>query len=178
MVEAIQEDGTPTWLNQIRGRFLHPADESFSKYANVSLGEDDEDDPVDPIREEVVVLSSESSDESPEGLTSHCARSGTAQGGVDEPIHEVAGDDAEMPVDPSAQLETRKKAKTDKSVGGEKKVEGKTADTSRKRPSTLPCLDYVVVSDMLSGLGVGEKTRESDPDDGATLTELMRKKAL
>ncbi|KAJ0540042.1 hypothetical protein HanHA300_Chr08g0293681 [Helianthus annuus] len=177
MVEAIQEDGMPVWLDQIRGRFLHPSDESFSKYANVALGKDDEDDPVDPIREEVVVLSSGSSDKSPEGLTSHCARACT-QGGVDEPIHEVVGDDAEMPVDPSAQLETRKKAKTDKSMRGEKKGEGKTAGTSRKRPSTLPCLDYVVVSDTLSGLGAGEKTRESDPDDRATLTEHMRKKAL
>ncbi|KAJ0622338.1 hypothetical protein HanIR_Chr01g0018881 [Helianthus annuus] len=36
MVEAIQEDGKPTWLNQIRGRFLHPTDESFTKYASVS----------------------------------------------------------------------------------------------------------------------------------------------
>ncbi|KAJ0641010.1 hypothetical protein HanLR1_Chr16g0622261 [Helianthus annuus] len=138
MVEAIQEEGTPTWLDQIRGRFLHPSDESFSKYANV------------------VVLSSGSSDESPEGVTSHCARAGTAQGVVDEPIHEVGGDDAEGPVDPSAQLETRKKARTDKSVRGEKKVEGKTADTSR----------------------VGVRTRESEPDDRATLTEHMRKKAL
>ncbi|KAJ0482841.1 hypothetical protein HanIR_Chr13g0658341 [Helianthus annuus] len=177
MVEAIQEDGTPTWLSQIRGRFLHPSDESFSKYANVALGEDDEDDPVNPIREEVVVLSSGSSDKSPEGLTSHCARAGTAQGGVDEPIQEVVGDDAEMPVDPSAQLERRKEAKTDKSERGEKRQEGKTAGTSRKRPSTLPCLDYVVVSDTLSGLGVGVKARESDPDDQSTLTDMMRKNA-
>ncbi|KAM0016869.1 hypothetical protein Hdeb2414_s0028g00701551 [Helianthus debilis subsp. tardiflorus] len=180
MVEGIQEDGKPTWRNQIRGRFLHPTDESFSKYANVALGEDDEDDSVDPIREEVVVLSSGSSDQTPEGLTSHCARAGTTQAGVEEPVHEVVDgdDDAEMPVDPSAQLEARKKARTDKSERREKRAKGKAAGTSRKRPSTLPCLDYVVVSDTLSGLGVGEKTRESDPGDSATLTEHMRKKAL
>ncbi|KAJ0764930.1 hypothetical protein HanPI659440_Chr08g0297721 [Helianthus annuus] len=91
MVEAIQEDGKPTWLNQIRGRFLHPSDESFSKYANVALGEDDEDDPIDPIRVEVVVLSSGSSDRSSEGLTSRCARAGTAQATVNELVHEVVG---------------------------------------------------------------------------------------
>ncbi|KAJ0860434.1 hypothetical protein HanRHA438_Chr13g0623631 [Helianthus annuus] len=47
-----------------------------------------------------------------------------------------------------------------------------------KRPSTLPFLDYVVVSDTLSGLGAGEKRVGHDPDDNATLTEMMKKKAL
>ncbi|KAJ0818625.1 hypothetical protein HanPI659440_Chr00c01g0704611 [Helianthus annuus] len=153
MVEAIQEDGKQTWLNQIRGRFLHPSDESFTRYASVSFGEDDEDDPIDPIREEVVVLSSESSDRSSEGLTSRCARARTAQAAANEPVHEVVGDDAEIPVAPAAQVETRKKTKADKSEKGEKRVEGKTT-------------------------GVGEKAHVSDPDDRATLTEHMRKKAL
>ncbi|KAM0065038.1 hypothetical protein Hdeb2414_s0003g00110111 [Helianthus debilis subsp. tardiflorus] len=95
-------------------------------------------------------------------------------------MHEVLDDaaDAEMPVDSSAQLETRKKAKTDTSERRKEKAEGRTAGTSRKRPSTLCCLDYVVVSDTLSGLGVGEKTWESDSDDQSTLTDHMRKKAL
>ncbi|MFS7926504.1 hypothetical protein Hanom_Chr04g00297821 [Helianthus anomalus] len=75
-------------------------------------------------------------------------------------------------------LEPRKKARTDKSGRKEGKAEGKAAGSSRKQPSTLPCLDYVVVSDTLSGLGVGERSRESDSDDSATLTEHMRKKAL
>ncbi|KAJ0466684.1 hypothetical protein HanIR_Chr14g0674921 [Helianthus annuus] len=104
MVEAIQEDGKPTWLNQIRGRFLHPTDESFTKYASVSLG--------------------------------------TAQAAVNEPVHEVLDDDAEIPVDSSAQVESRKKRKADKPEKGEKRVEGKTAGTFRERPSTLPFLDY------------------------------------
>ncbi|KAJ0696327.1 hypothetical protein HanLR1_Chr10g0355831 [Helianthus annuus] len=178
MVEAIQEDGKPTWLDQIRGRFLHPSNESFSKYANVSLGEDDGDDPVDPIREEVVVLSSGSSDESLGGLTSYYARAGTAQGGVDEPIQEFVGDDVETPVAPSSHVEARKKAKADKSDKGEKRVEGKTTGIFCDRPSALPFLDYVVVSDTLSGLGAGEKPSGSDPEDRATLSEHMRKKAL
>ncbi|KAJ0940136.1 hypothetical protein HanRHA438_Chr02g0079991 [Helianthus annuus] len=132
MVEAIQEDGKPAWLDQIRGRFLHPSDESFARYANVALGEDDEDDPIDPFREEVVVLSSGSSDKSFEGLTSRCARAGTAQAVVNEPVHEVVGDDAEVSVDLSAQVETRRKTKADKPEKGEKRVEGKTAGTSQK----------------------------------------------
>ncbi|KAJ0879816.1 hypothetical protein HanRHA438_Chr10g0455891 [Helianthus annuus] len=153
MVEVIQEDGKPTWLDQIRSRFLHPSDESFTKYASVALGEDDEDDPIDPIREEVVA-------------------------DANEPVHEVVGDDVEISVAPAAQVETRKKTKADKPEKGEKRVEGKTTGTFRERHSTLPFLDYVVVSDTLSGLGVVERPRGSDPDDRATLMEHMRKKSI
>ncbi|KAM0067653.1 hypothetical protein Hdeb2414_s0002g00063841 [Helianthus debilis subsp. tardiflorus] len=179
MVEAIQENGKPTCLDQIRGRFLHPTDESLSRYASEVLGEEVWNDTVDPGREEVIVLSSGSSDQNLEGLTSLCARASTAQGDATEPVHEVVGDDddAEIPVDPSAQLEPRKKARTNKSGRKEGKTEGKAAGSFRKPPSTLPCLDYVVVSDTLSGLGVGERSRESDPDDSATLTEHLKKKA-
>uniref|UniRef100_A0A251U0U4 Uncharacterized protein n=1 Tax=Helianthus annuus TaxID=4232 RepID=A0A251U0U4_HELAN len=147
-------------------------------YAAVALGEDAEDDFVGLTREQVVVLSSSSSGNSLEGLTSHSARAGVAHAAVDELVQEVVGDDVEVSVDPSAQLETRKKAKTDKSGRKEEKAEGKAAGSSRKRSSILPCLDYVVVCDTLSGLGVGERARESDPDDSVTLTEHMRKKAL
>ncbi|KAJ0951066.1 hypothetical protein HanPSC8_Chr02g0055601 [Helianthus annuus] len=110
MVEAIQADGNPTWLEQIHDRFLHPTDVS------------------------------------------------TVPGGVAEAVHGFAkdDDDAEASVDPSAQLETRKKARTEKSVRREEKKEGGAAGSSRKQPSTLPYLDYVVVSDTLSGLGPGE----------------------
>ncbi|KAJ0682854.1 hypothetical protein HanPI659440_Chr16g0652001 [Helianthus annuus] len=178
MVEAIQEDGKPTWLEQIRPHFLHPTNDSFVTYANVVLGEPDEDDPVGPTREEVVVLSSGSSGRSFGDLTSHSARAGPAQGVVNEPVQEIVGDDDDVPVDPCAQLETRRKTKANKPEKGEKRVEGKTVGTSRKRPSTLPFLDYVVLSDTFSGLGTGEKPRGSDPDDRATLTEHMKKKAL
>ncbi|KAJ0924565.1 hypothetical protein HanPSC8_Chr05g0229561 [Helianthus annuus] len=178
MVEAIQEDGKPTWLDQIRSRFLHPTNESLAAYANVALGEDDEDDAIDPTREEVVVLSSGSSDRSFEGLTSRYARTGPARGAVNEPVNEPVGDDVEVPVEPTGQLETRRKTKANKPEGKEKGAKGKTTETPRKRPSTLPVLDYIVVSDTLSGLGVGDKHRRSDPDDRATLTEMMRKKAL
>uniref|UniRef100_A0A251TRA1 Putative transposase (Putative), gypsy type n=1 Tax=Helianthus annuus TaxID=4232 RepID=A0A251TRA1_HELAN len=158
MVEAIQADGHPTWLEQIRGRFLHPTDESLSRYADEVLGEDVWDDFVDWGREEVIVLSSGSSDPNVGDLTSHYARAGTAPGGVADPVHEIVGDDddAEASVDPSAQLETRKKARTDKSGRREEKPESKGAGSSR----------------------VGEKSQQSDPDDGATLSEHMKKKAL
>ncbi|KAJ0845553.1 hypothetical protein HanRHA438_Chr15g0715001 [Helianthus annuus] len=180
MVEAIQADGNPTWLEQIHDRFLHPTDASLSGYANEVLGEDDEDDLVDSGREEIVILSSGSSDQDVEDLISHSARAGTVPGGVAEAVHGFAedDDDVEASVDPSAQLETRKRARTEKSVRREEKKEGGAGGSSRKQPSTLPYLDYVVVSDTLSGLGPGEVRQGSDPDDKATLTEHMKKKAL
>ncbi|KAJ0660937.1 hypothetical protein HanOQP8_Chr14g0543171 [Helianthus annuus] len=158
MVEAIQADGNPTWLDQIRGRFLYPTDESLNRYVAEVLGEDVLNDPVEPGREEVIVLSSESSDQNFEDLTSRCARAGTAQGDAVEPVHEVVGadDDVEVLVDPSTQLESRKKARTDRSGRREGKPEGKAAGSSR----------------------VGERSQQSDPDDSATLTEHMKKKAL
>ncbi|KAJ0866001.1 hypothetical protein HanRHA438_Chr12g0546821 [Helianthus annuus] len=112
------------------------------------------------------------------GLTSHCPHAGPAQGAAHEPVNEPVDDDVEIPVETADQLETRKKTKAGKPERKEKRAEGKATESPRKRPSTLPILDYVVVSDKLSGLGAGEKHRGSDPDDSATLTEMMRKKAL
>ncbi|KAJ0523241.1 hypothetical protein HanIR_Chr10g0491591 [Helianthus annuus] len=122
MFEAIQADGNPTWLDQIRGRFLHPTDESLGRYANEVLGEDACDD----------------------------------SGEVAEPVLGVDDDNEETAVDPSVQLETRKRSRTSKSGKKEGRTEGKAAGSSR----------------------VGERNRESDPDDGATLSEHMKKKAL
>ncbi|KAJ0876162.1 hypothetical protein HanPSC8_Chr11g0485271 [Helianthus annuus] len=158
MVEAIQANGKPTWLDQIRTRFLHPTSESFAAYANTILGEDDEDDvdgTTDPTREEVIVLSSEGSDRSLEGLTPHSARAGPEQGAVNEP-----------------------KKKLDKAEKREKRVEENVAEVSRKRPSIPPFLDYVVVSDTLSGLDAGCKRTERDPEDDETLTEIMKKRKV
>ncbi|KAF5796770.1 hypothetical protein HanXRQr2_Chr08g0355711 [Helianthus annuus] len=119
MVEAIQADGNPTWLDQIRGCFLLPTDESLNRYVAEVLG--------------------------------------TARGEVTEPVLGVDGDDdEETAVDPSAQLETRKRARTSRSGKMEGRTEDKAACSSR----------------------VGEVIRESDPDDGATLSEHMKKKAL
>ncbi|KAM0006891.1 hypothetical protein Hdeb2414_s0157g00817141 [Helianthus debilis subsp. tardiflorus] len=101
-----------------------------------------------------------------------------AQEAVNEPVNEPNDVDIEEPVEAAEQLEVRRKKGSDKSEGKEKGAEEKPAGTPCKRPSTLPFLDYVVVSDTLSGLGAEEKRGGSDPDDSATLTEMMRKKAL
>ncbi|KAM0021472.1 hypothetical protein Hdeb2414_s0024g00651391 [Helianthus debilis subsp. tardiflorus] len=150
MTEAIQADGKPTWLDQFRTRFMHPTSESFAVYANTVLGEDGVDDITNPTREEVIVLSSEGSDRSREGLIPHFPFAGS--------------------------LETRRKKQLDKSEGKEKMVEEKTTETSRKRPSTLPFLDYVVVSDTLSGLGAGSKRTARDLEDEENLSEITKKR--
>ncbi|KAM0040503.1 hypothetical protein Hdeb2414_s0012g00394721 [Helianthus debilis subsp. tardiflorus] len=48
----------------------------------------------------------------------------------------------------------------------------------RKRPSNLPFLDYVVISDTLSSLDAGNKHAERDPDDDVTLMEITKKKKI
>ncbi|MFS8019951.1 hypothetical protein Hanom_Chr15g01409891 [Helianthus anomalus] len=159
MVVATIAEGRPLWLDQIRDRFLHPTSESLAAYANTILGEnggDDLDDVFSPTRGEVIVLSS------------------PPQGTMNEPVNEPAGDDVDVPVDTAEQLETRKKRKIDKTEG--KKVEEPIAKAPRKRPCTSFFLDYVVVSDTLSGLDAGDKRAERDLDDDATLTEIMKKK--
>ncbi|MFS7916664.1 hypothetical protein Hanom_Chr03g00179971 [Helianthus anomalus] len=91
MIEEILPEGKPVWLVQIRHRFLHPTSDSFVAYANIILGEDcedDFDDTTDLTREEVIVLSSEGSDRSCEGLVPHSSRAGPAQGAANEHVNE------------------------------------------------------------------------------------------
>ncbi|MFS7980072.1 hypothetical protein Hanom_Chr10g00935061 [Helianthus anomalus] len=176
MIEEVFAEGKPAWLDQIRDRFLHPTSGSFAAYANTILGEDDGDeldDTVDPTREEVIVLSSEGSDRSCEGLIHRSPCAGPTQGAVNEPMNEPV--DVDPSVETAEQLETRKKKKLDKSEK-EKKVEENVTEASRKRPSTFPFLDYVVISDTLSGLDAGGKRTKRDPEDDDTLTEIMKKR--
>ncbi|MFS7989798.1 hypothetical protein Hanom_Chr11g01051091 [Helianthus anomalus] len=159
MIEAILPEGRPVWLDQIRNRFLHPTSDSFAAYANTILGEDDEedfDDTTDPTREKVIVLSSEGSDRSHEGLIPHSSRAGLAQGAANEPMNEPVDVDADLSDQTAEQLETRRKKKLDKSEEKEKRVEEDVTETPR----------------------AGEKRVGRDPDDNATPTEMMKKKAL
>ncbi|MFS7907149.1 hypothetical protein Hanom_Chr01g00067871 [Helianthus anomalus] len=157
MVVAILPEGRPLSLDQIRNNFLHPTPESMAAYANAVLGEDDEDD-IDvgsvPTREEVIVLSSEGSDGSHEGLIHRSTRAGPPQWTANEPV-----------------IDDRKGDKTE-----EKKAKEPVLENPRKRPSNSSFLDYAVVSDTLSGLDTEVKRSERDPDDDATLTEIMKKK--
>ncbi|KAJ0809875.1 hypothetical protein HanPI659440_Chr01g0020251 [Helianthus annuus] len=133
-------------------------------------------DAILPEGRPVIVLSSEGSDRSRESLIPRSPRASPAQGAANEPVNEPVADDADSLVETAEQLETRKKKKLDKSEKKEKKVEENVAEAPRKQPSNHLFLDYVVVSDTLSGLDTGEKRAERDPDDDATLTEIMKKK--
>ncbi|MFS7983975.1 hypothetical protein Hanom_Chr11g00981031 [Helianthus anomalus] len=178
MVVAALPEGRPLWVDQIRNIFLHPTSESMATYANIVLDEDDGDDiDVDfvPTREEVIILSSEGSDGSHEDLIHRFTRAGPQQRTVREPVAADVETLAEGPQgDTAEQLETRKKRKRDKAE--EKKAEEPVTEAPRRRPSNSSFLDYVVVTNKLSGLGAGDKRIERDPDDDATLMEIMKKK--
>ncbi|KAJ0442802.1 hypothetical protein HanRHA438_Chr16g0760311 [Helianthus annuus] len=163
MVVASLPEGRPLWLDHIRDNFLHPSNESMANYANTILGDNGEDGigfNVNPTREEPILLSSEESDDASFHLIRRSSRAGPQRGSSEEP----ASDDA------------RKKKKEDKT--GDKKVEEPVAETPRKHPSNSYFLDYVVVSDTLSGLDAGAKRQSRDPDDDSTLTEMMKKRKL
>ncbi|KAF5796642.1 hypothetical protein HanXRQr2_Chr08g0354101 [Helianthus annuus] len=55
---------------------------------------------------------------------------------------------------------------------------GGVTQTPHKRPPNSSFLDYVVVSDTLSGLDAGAKRQSRDPEDDATLTEMMKKRKV
>ncbi|MFS7937188.1 hypothetical protein Hanom_Chr05g00424701 [Helianthus anomalus] len=139
---------------------------------------DDFDDTTDPTRKEVSVLSSESSDRSCECLIPRSPRAGPAQEAANEPVNEPVDVDADLPVETAEQLETQRKKKLDKSEEKEKRVEEDVTKTPRKRPSTLPFLDYVVVSDTLSSLGTKEKRIRRDPDDSAAAALAAKRAKL
>ncbi|KAJ0747737.1 hypothetical protein HanOQP8_Chr05g0192981 [Helianthus annuus] len=180
MVVASLPEGRPLWLEQIRDNFLHPSNESLANYACTVLGDDDGDDidfDVNPTREEPILLSSEEPDDASFCLIRRSSRAGPQRGPSEEP----AADDVDTHVvDLQAgtveQVETRKKKRGDKTR--EKKAEEPVAETPRKRPSTSSYLDYVVVSDTLSGLDAGVKRPSHDSDDDSTLTEIMKKRKL
>ncbi|KAJ0715853.1 hypothetical protein HanPI659440_Chr13g0506171 [Helianthus annuus] len=172
--------GEPGWISRIRDNFWHPSNESMAAYANVILGvvEDETNVDVVPTREELILLSSEESAGSSHDLIHHSSRAGPQQG----PTQEPAGEGISTPpiVDPTVaaakQKETRKKKREEKKTEGEKTAEVPANAPTRKRSSSINLLDYVVVSDSLSGLNAGVKRSAPDPDDDVTFTEMLAKK--
>ncbi|KAF5773998.1 hypothetical protein HanXRQr2_Chr13g0595181 [Helianthus annuus] len=152
----------------------------MAAYANVILGvvEDETDVDVVPTREELILLSSEESAGSSHDLIHHSSRAGPQQG----PTQESAGEGVSTPpiVDPTVaaaeQKETRKKKREGKKTEGEKTAKEPANEPTRKRSSSSNLLDYVVVSDSLSGLNAGVKRSAPDPDDDITFTEMLAKK--
>ncbi|KAM0061662.1 hypothetical protein Hdeb2414_s0004g00138811 [Helianthus debilis subsp. tardiflorus] len=180
MVMAVLPEGRPLWIDQIRDNFLHPTSERMAAYANVVLGEDD-GDKIDvnpaPTREEPIILSSEEFADSYQDLTCRSTCAGQQQGSIQEPAVETVDTPVvDLRAGAVGQEATRKKKTEDKTW--EKKAEEPVVETPRKRPSNSSFLDYVVVSDTLSGLDIGVKQQSRDPDDDATLTEMMKKRKM
>ncbi|KAL9997740.1 hypothetical protein Hdeb2414_s0013g00409221 [Helianthus debilis subsp. tardiflorus] len=173
MVVAALPKGRPLWVDQIMDNFLHPSSENKETYANVVLGDDGEDETdVDPTltREEPILLSSEPSAGSYQDLIHRSARVGPQRRATQEPA--VEGVDTEgKKAGVAEQVEARRKKKKEKTEG--KKVEEPVAETPRKRASNSSFLDYVFVSDTLSGLDAGVKPQSRDPDDDATRYDLF-----
>ncbi|MFS7996428.1 hypothetical protein Hanom_Chr12g01129871 [Helianthus anomalus] len=180
MVVASLPEGRPLWLDHIRDTFLHPSNESMVNYANTILGDDGEDGigfDVNPTREEPILHSSDESDDESFHLICCSSRAGPKRGPSEEP----AADHVDTPVvdlqaGDTTHVEARKKKKEDKTW--DKKAEEPVAEIPRKRPSNSYFLDYVVVSDTLSGLDAGAKRQSRDPDDDSTLTEMTKKRNL
>ncbi|MFS7968367.1 hypothetical protein Hanom_Chr09g00796591 [Helianthus anomalus] len=106
-----------------------------------------------------ILLSSEESDDASFHLIRRSSRVGPQRGPSEEPVVEVVPTPVVDPhVGAAEQSEMRMKK-------GEEKVEEKTAEdpvdeTPHKHSSKSPFLDYVVVSDTLSGLDAGVKHSE------------------
>ncbi|KAJ0798511.1 hypothetical protein HanLR1_Chr00c2982g0863261 [Helianthus annuus] len=179
MAMAVLPEGQPLWVDQIRDNFLHPSSESMETYANTILGDDEDetDININPIREEFILLSSGESDDASYHLKHRSSRAGPQRGLTKEPVGVAVPTPVVDPqVGVASQAETRKKKKKEKTEG--KKVEEPVAETPRKHPSNSSFLDYVVVSDTLSGLDAGVKRQSRDPEDYATLTEMMKKRKM
>ncbi|KAJ0458131.1 hypothetical protein HanIR_Chr15g0781611 [Helianthus annuus] len=58
MVVAALPEGEPGWVALIRDNFLHPSNEIMATYANVILGDDEDETDVDvvPTREELILM--------------------------------------------------------------------------------------------------------------------------
>ncbi|MFS7990062.1 hypothetical protein Hanom_Chr11g01054391 [Helianthus anomalus] len=128
--------------------------------------------------EELILLSSEESAGSSQGLIHHSSRAGPQHG----PVQEPAGEGASTPhvMDPTRatyeQKETRKKKREEKKTEEKRIAEEPASAPTRKRSSNVNLLDYVVESDSLSSLDAGVKRSAPDPDDDVTLTEMIAKK--
>ncbi|KAJ0447969.1 hypothetical protein HanRHA438_Chr17g0818761 [Helianthus annuus] len=148
----------------------------FPVYRYKGKGDDGEDEtnvyPA-PTREEPILLSSEESAGSYRDLIQRSTHAGPQRGAAQEPAVEgVATPVVDLQAGVAKQMETRKKKKEEMTEG--KTAEDPVAETPRKPPSNSSALDYVFVSDTLSGLDAGDKRASRDPDDDATLTEIMK----
>ncbi|MFS7910237.1 hypothetical protein Hanom_Chr02g00103911 [Helianthus anomalus] len=152
MTTRLLLEGEKPWVERIKDNFLHPSSESLNTYIATPLG-------YSPLCEE--------STGSSHGLTHRSAGAGSRA----RPVQVPGGDAASTPPTAEPKVAT---------VGSKQKEPERKElpDTQIRKHSFRPkFLDYVVVSDSLSGLDVGMKRPDAgDEDDQATLTQMMEKK--
>ncbi|KAM0011281.1 hypothetical protein Hdeb2414_s0065g00766751 [Helianthus debilis subsp. tardiflorus] len=161
----------PIWTARIRDNFLHPSSDSVAAYGTVILGAlsvAKADLCKSPTREGTILLLNEESIGSSHRLIHHSSRAGPQQRPVQNP--EGAASFAPPVVDPVATAVEPGRKEPEKEKDGKRQPEKKSAEEppgaqTRKRSSKVELLDYVVVSDSLSGLDAGIKRPALDPDD-------------
>ncbi|KAJ0441887.1 hypothetical protein HanRHA438_Chr16g0750791 [Helianthus annuus] len=109
VASALLLAGTPGWIARIRDKFLHPSSEGISSYGTVILGAPSvaqADVGKSPTREGTIILSSEESTGSSQGLIRHSSRAGPQQQHIQV---SAGGDTSTLPVvDPvSATVESK-----------------------------------------------------------------------
>ncbi|KAF5804759.1 hypothetical protein HanRHA438_Chr05g0210661 [Helianthus annuus] len=182
MALALLPAGEPMWTARIRDNFLHPSFESIAAYGTVILGAPSvakADLGKSPTREGTILLSSEQSTGSSHGLIHRLSRAGPQQRPVQNP--EGAASSTPPVVDPVSTTAEPKQKEDEKEKVEKREPEKKSAEApsgaqTRKHSSKVELLDYVIVSDSLSGLDTGIRRPAPDVDDQVTLTEMMAKK--
>ncbi|MFS8024802.1 hypothetical protein Hanom_Chr16g01467681 [Helianthus anomalus] len=163
--------GRSPWVEQIKDNFIHPTPESLNAYIATPTGAP----PYvstrskvgkSPAREVTILLSSEESTGSSHGFIDRSTRAGPRVW----PSHGAEGDVALNPatVEPEVVATTPMQWKPE--------MKAQLEEQTSKHSSQLQYLDYVVVSDTLSGLDVGVKRTAADFEkDQATHTRIMEK---
>ncbi|KAJ0809836.1 hypothetical protein HanPI659440_Chr01g0019831 [Helianthus annuus] len=182
MATAALPDGEPVWTARIRDNLLHPSFESIEAYGTVILGAPKAKTDLDkaPTQEETILLSSEESTGSSNNLFCRSSRAGPQQ----RPAQDSTVGDASSPpvVDLASvaaepeQKEARRKKVEEGETEKRRSAEESAGAPTHKRSSKVQLLDYVVVSDSLSGLETGIKWPAPDPDNHAMLIVLVAKK--
>ncbi|KAJ0612253.1 hypothetical protein HanHA300_Chr01g0025481 [Helianthus annuus] len=174
MIGRILPEGELPWLEQIRDYFHHPTVESLSVHVAIPTGMHPSasvkpEVVQSPAQGETILLSSEESTASSNGLI-HRSRA-TREGPQERPSR---SDGAGVATDP---VTMEPKTPAHESVPERPEAQSRPGVQTGKHSSNLHYLNYVVVSDTLSGLDLGVKRTATEiEEDQATITQIMEKK--
>ncbi|KAJ0735406.1 hypothetical protein HanPI659440_Chr11g0431811 [Helianthus annuus] len=169
-------EGELPWLEQIKDYFLHPTEESLGAHVATPTGAH----PLVSVKPKVmkspargggatILLSSEGSTASSDGLI-HWSR--TTRTGPN--VKPTGGSEADAHMEP---VTADPEVSADELVQERPEVQTQPGMQTGKHYSHLRYLDYVVVSDTLSGLDVGVRLAPDEAEeDQVTITQILEKK--